>query len=68
MEGEPSTEFPLQTVSVPSNVNSYSWITLDGVWSSYVKAFTPLEANGVCQGTSVGRTVSVGSTEVMLDD
>ena len=24
VEGQPSTEFPLQTVSVPSNVNSYS--------------------------------------------
>ena len=23
VEGQPSTEFPLQTVSVPSNVNSY---------------------------------------------
>ena len=23
MEGQPSTEFPLQSVSVPSNVNSY---------------------------------------------
>ena len=24
VEGQPSTEFPLQTVSVPSNVNSYA--------------------------------------------
>ena len=27
MEGQPSTEFPLQTVSVPSNVNSYRPMT-----------------------------------------
>ena len=28
MEGQPSTEFPLQTVSVPSNVNSYMAVRL----------------------------------------
>ena len=39
-----------------------------GFWSSYVKAFTPLESDGVCQAASVGRTVAVGSTDVMLDD
>ena len=27
VEGQPSTEFPLQTVSVPSNVNSYMALT-----------------------------------------
>ena len=43
MEGQPSTEFPLQTVSVPSNVNSYDdqtywcqyaidWITVKSTW------------------------------------
>ena len=31
VEGQPSTEFPLQTVSVPSNVNSYLFCHIGGL-------------------------------------
>ena len=39
VEGQPSTEFPLQTVSVPSNVNSYSgWASLSrAMWRTGAK-------------------------------
>ena len=35
VEGQPSTVFPLQTVSVPSNVNSYGALVLVDVRSRF---------------------------------
>ena len=45
--GQPSTEFPLQTVSVPSNVNSYEWMC----WNCWL----PVRNNRV--GTAIIRYV-----------
>ena len=48
VEGQPSTEFPLQTVSVPSNVNSYASTSLCvSEWFPFIRTVWVLSSSAV---------------------
>ena len=60
MEGQPSTVFPLQTVSVPSNVNSYKLYEEDGeVVGQQYNTGSVGQIDLLCEDTSSGALVVI---------